>query len=96
MFDEMFTFEKLVELDDRAIRLLLREVGTETLVIALTVGPPKLRQKFMANMSQRAAELFSEDMGTRGPVRLSEGEAQQRKSSAGRTRPCRKRRDSAW
>jgi flagellar motor switch protein FliG len=79
VIDEMFTFEKLVELDDRAIRLLLREAGTETLVIALKVGPPELRQKFMANMSQRAAELFSEDMDTRGPVRLSEVEAQQRK-----------------
>jgi flagellar motor switch protein FliG len=79
IIDEMFTFENLVELDDRAIRLLLREVGTETLGIALKVGPPELRQKFMANMSQRAAELFSEDMDTRGPVRLSEVEAQQRK-----------------
>ncbi|MFM0033011.1 flagellar motor switch protein FliG [Paraburkholderia madseniana] len=83
VIDEMFTFEKLVELDDRAIRLLLREAGTETLVIALKVGPPELRQKFMANMSQRAAELFSEDMDTRGPVRLSEVEAQQRKVRQG-------------
>lgn len=41
--------------------------------------PPELRQKFMANMSQRAAELFSEDMEASGPVRLSEVEAQQRK-----------------
>jgi flagellar motor switch protein FliG len=79
IIDEMFTFEKLAELDDRAIRLLLREVDTQTLVIALKVGPPELRQKFMANMSQRAAELFSDDMETSGPVRLSEVEAQQRK-----------------
>lgn len=79
IIDEMFTFEKLLELDDRAIRLLLREVGTEPLVIALKVGPPELRQKFMANMSQRAADLFSEDMDACGPVRLSEVEAQQRK-----------------
>jgi flagellar motor switch protein FliG len=78
IIDEMFTFDKLVELDDRAIRLLLRGVGTETLVIALKVGPPELRQKFMANMSQRAAELFSDDMETSGPVRLSEVEANQR------------------
>jgi flagellar motor switch protein FliG len=78
IIDEMFTFDKLVELDDRAIRLLLRGVGTETLVIALKVGPAELRQKFMANMSQRAAELFSDDMETSGPVRLSEVEAKQR------------------
>jgi flagellar motor switch protein FliG len=44
----------------------------------LKVGPPELRQKFMANMSQRAAELFSDDMETSGPVRLSEVEAKQR------------------
>ena len=79
IIDEMFTFEKLVDLDDRAIRLLLKDVGTETLVIALKVGPPELRQKFMANMSQRAGDLFSEDMEASGPVRLSEVEAQQRK-----------------
>jgi flagellar motor switch protein FliG len=79
IIDEMFTFENLIGLDDRAIRLLFREVDTQTLVIALKVGPPELRQKFMSNMSQRAAELFSEDMETSGPVRLSEVEAQQRK-----------------
>jgi flagellar motor switch protein FliG len=79
IIDEMFRFEKLVELDDRAIRLLLKEVDSETLVIALKVGPPELRQKFIANMSQRAGDLFSEDMEARGPVRLSEVEAQQRK-----------------
>jgi flagellar motor switch protein FliG len=44
------------------------------------IGPPALRQKFMANMSQRGAYLFSEDMEARGPLRLSsEVEAQQRK-----------------
>jgi flagellar motor switch protein FliG len=75
----MFPFEKLVVLDDRAIRLLLREVDSQTLLIALKVGPPELRQKFMTNMSQRAAELFAEDMEMLGPVRLSEVEAQQRK-----------------
>ncbi|MGA7781212.1 MAG: flagellar motor switch protein FliG [Paraburkholderia sp.] len=77
--DEMFTFENLAELDDRAIQLLLRSVGTEELVIALKVGPPALREKFTANMSQRAADLFSEDLEARGPVRLAEVELQQRK-----------------
>ena len=79
IIEAMFTFEKLVGLDDRAIRLLLREVDSQTLLIALKVGPPELRQKFMTNMSQRAAELFAEDMEMLGPVRLSEVEAQQRK-----------------
>ncbi len=79
IIDQMFTFEKLVELDDRAIRLLLKEVDSQELVVALKVAPPELRQKFMANMSQRAADLFAEDIEARGPVRLSEVEARQRK-----------------
>jgi flagellar motor switch protein FliG len=78
IIDQMFTFEKLIELDDRSIQLLLKEVEAETLIIALKVGPPGLRQKFAANMSQRAAELFLEDLEARGPMRLSEVEAQQR------------------
>jgi flagellar motor switch protein FliG len=76
--DEMFTFEKLVALDDRSIRLLLREIDSQTLIVALKVGPPELTQKFVVNMSRRAAELFVDDMEARGPVRLSEVEMQQR------------------
>jgi flagellar motor switch protein FliG len=76
--DEMFTFEKLLALDDRSIRLLLREIDSQSLIVALKVGPPELRQKFLSNMSQRAAELFAEDIEARGPVRLSEVEMQQR------------------
>jgi flagellar motor switch protein FliG len=76
--DEMFTFEKLLALDDRSIRLLLREIDSQSLIVALKVGPPELLQKFLDNMSQRAAELFAEDLEARGPVRLSEVEMQQR------------------
>jgi flagellar motor switch protein FliG len=79
IIDEIFTFDKLVELDDRAIRLLLKEIDSQALVIALKIAPPALRQKFMANMSRRAADLLSEEMEARGSVRLSEVEAQQRK-----------------
>ena len=76
--DEMFNFEKLVTLDDRSIRLLLKEIDSQTLIVALKVAPPELREKFTVNMSQRVAELFIEDMEARGPVRLSEVELQQR------------------
>ncbi|HEX7937261.1 MAG TPA: flagellar motor switch protein FliG [Paraburkholderia sp.] len=76
--DEMFTFEKLLALDDRSIRLLLKEIDSQTLIVALKVAPPELRERFTVNMSQRAAELFIEDMEARGPVRLSEVELQQR------------------
>jgi flagellar motor switch protein FliG len=68
----------LRDLDDRSIRLLLKEIDAQTLIVALKVGPPELREKFTANMSQRAAELFVEDMEALGPVRLPEVELQQR------------------
>ncbi|HDR9140547.1 TPA: flagellar motor switch protein FliG, partial [Burkholderia vietnamiensis] len=56
-----------------------KEVESETLIIALKGAPPALRQKFLANMSQRAAELLAEDLDARGPVRVSEVETQQRR-----------------
>ncbi len=78
IIDQMFTFENLLELEDRAIQIVLREVESETLIIALKGAQPALRQKFLSNMSQRAAELLAEDLESRGPVRVSEVEAQQR------------------
>ena len=62
----------------RQIQIVLREVESETLIIALKGAQPALRQKFLSNMSQRAAELLAEDLESRGPVRVSEVEAQQR------------------
>jgi flagellar motor switch protein FliG len=78
ILDKMFTFESLVELDNSAIQLILKEVESEALIIAVKGAPPALRQKFLANMSKRAAELFAEDLDTRGPVRVSEVEEKQR------------------
>jgi flagellar motor switch protein FliG len=77
--DQMFVFENLLDLEDRAIQLLLKEVESEALIIALKGAPPALRQKFLSNMSQRAAELLAEDLDARGPVRVSEVETQQRR-----------------
>lgn len=62
IIDQMFTFENLLELEDRAIQIVLREVESETLIIALKGAQPALRQKFLSNMSQRAAELLAEDL----------------------------------
>ncbi|MFC5429088.1 flagellar motor switch protein FliG [Paraburkholderia denitrificans] len=78
IIDQMFVFENLLDLEDRAIQLLLKEVESESLIISLKGAPPPLRQKFLSNMSQRAAELLAEDLDARGPVRVSEVEAQQR------------------
>ncbi|CAG4905731.1 flagellar motor switch protein FliG [Paraburkholderia gardini] len=79
IIDQMFVFENLLDLEDRAIQLLLKEVESESLIISLKGAPPALRQKFLSNMSQRAAELLAEDLDARGPVRVSDVETQQRR-----------------
>jgi len=76
--DKMFVFENLLDLDDRGIQLLLREVQSETLVVALKGTSDTLREKVFKNMSQRAAEMLRDDLEAKGPVRLSEVEAEQR------------------
>lgn len=76
--DKMFVFDNLVDLDDRAIQLLLREVQSETLIVALKGTSDTLRDKIFKNMSQRAAEMLRDDLDAKGPVRLSEVEAEQR------------------
>ena len=74
--DQMFTFDDLINLDDKAIQLLLREIQSEDLVIALKGAEPALRDKIFRNMSQRAAETVREDLEAKGPVKLSEVETQ--------------------
>lgn len=78
MVDEMFLFENLLELEDRSVQLLLKEVESESLIIALKGAPQELREKFLKNMSQRAAEMLREDIEMRGPVRVSQVEAEQK------------------
>ncbi len=78
VMDEMFGFENLLEIDDRGIQLLLREVQSDALIIALKGAPPELRDKILKNMSQRAAEMMREDLESKGPVRVSDVEAQQK------------------
>jgi flagellar motor switch protein FliG len=78
MIDEMFLFENLLELEDRSVQLLLKEVESESLIIALKGAPMELREKFLKNMSQRAAEMLREDIEMRGPVRVSQVEAEQK------------------
>ncbi|GAB3630422.1 flagellar motor switch protein FliG [Pandoraea terrae] len=77
--EEMFVFENLLDVEDRSIQVLLKEIESESLIIALKGAPTELREKFLKNMSQRAAELLREDLESRGPVRVSEVEAEQKK-----------------
>lgn len=78
MIDEMFLFENLLGLEDRSVQLLLKEIESETLIIALKGAPQELREKFLKNMSQRAAESLREDIEIRGPVRVSQVETEQK------------------
>lgn len=76
--DEMFVFENLMGLEDRSIQRLLKEVESDSLIIALKGAPIELRDKFLKNMSNRAAETLREDIELRGPVRVSQVEAEQK------------------
>lgn len=78
IMDNMFTFDDLLKVDDRGIQMLLKEVQTESLIIGLKGATPELREKIFSNMSTRAAETLREDLESRGPVRLSEVEAEQK------------------
>ncbi|EPR3254006.1 flagellar motor switch protein FliG [Enterobacter hormaechei] len=78
IIDEMFLFENLVDVEDRSIQRLLQEVESETLIIALKGADEALRAKFFRNMSRRQSDLMTEDLASRGPVRLSQVEAEQK------------------
>ncbi|MBA7790728.1 flagellar motor switch protein FliG [Citrobacter freundii] len=80
IIDEMFLFENLVvDVDDRSIQRLLQEVDSESLLIALKGAEQPLREKFLRNMSQRAADILrDDDLANRGPVRLSQVENEQK------------------
>lgn len=78
ILDEMFLFENLIEVDDRGIQVLLQQVENNSLAVALKGAPPALLERFLNNMSQRAAQLFREDIEARGPIRMSQIEAEQK------------------
>lgn len=74
----MFVFENLVDVDDRGIQALLREVSSDNLTLALKAADERIKEKILKNMSKRAAEMLREDMEARGPVKLSDVEAAQK------------------
>lgn len=78
IMDNMFTFDDIVKIDDRGVQAVLREIQSESLIVALKGASPELRELIFKNMSTRAAETLREDLEGKGPVRLSEVEAEQR------------------
>jgi flagellar motor switch protein FliG len=76
--DSMFTFDDLIKLDDKGMQAVLKEVSSDSLIIALKAATPELREHVFKNMSTRAAETLREDLESRGPVRVAEVESEQR------------------
>jgi flagellar motor switch protein FliG len=73
----LFTFEDFVHLDDRGIQAIMREVGNDTLTLAMKTATDELKDKIFRNISSRAAEMIKEDLEVMGPVRLSDVERAQ-------------------
>lgn len=76
--DLMFVFDNLAGVDDRGIQALLREVSSDTLIVALKGADAAIREKILSNMSKRAAEILNDDLEAKGPVRLADVEAAQK------------------
>jgi flagellar motor switch protein FliG len=78
IMDKMFVFDNILTIDDKGIQVILREVQSEMLIVALKGATEEMREKIFKNMSSRAAEMMKEDLESKGPVKLSEVEAQQK------------------
>ena len=76
--DLMFVFEDLMDIDDQSIQALLREISSETLLLAQKGADEEVKEKFFRNMSKRASEMLRDDLDAKGPVRVSEVEVAQR------------------
>lgn len=73
----MFTFEDLLKTDDKGMQTILRDIEKDDLGMALKGANDELKEKFLANMSERAAKILQEDMEAMGPVRVADVEAAQ-------------------
>ena len=76
--EEMFVFDNIIDIADRDIQAILLEIPSEGLIIALKGAKEDIKNKILKNMSERAAEMMLEDLNSKGPVRLSEVEKQQK------------------
>ncbi|CAM4077414.1 flagellar motor switch protein FliG [Pseudoalteromonas ostreae] len=76
--DLMFVFENLMDVEDRGIQAILREVQQDVLMKAIKGTDDALKEKILRNMSKRAAEMLADDLEAMAPVRISEVEAAQK------------------
>ena len=89
--DALFVFDNLLDVDDRGMQAILREVQADTLATALKGADEEIREKIFKNMSKRAAEILRDDIASKGPVRLSEVEQAQKEILAVVAAPLRRR-----
>jgi flagellar motor switch protein FliG len=76
--DLMFVFDNLADIDNTGIQALLREIQTDSLVLALRGADESVKEKVLSNMSKRAAEMLRDDLDSGGPVKVSDVEAAQK------------------
>ena len=76
--DLMFVFDNLIDVDDRGIQTILREVQQESLLKAIKGADESLKNKITSNMSKRAAEMLMDDLEALGPISVSEVETAQK------------------
>jgi flagellar motor switch protein FliG len=74
-----FTYEDITKIDDQGIQLILKEVNQEDLLISLKTASDALKEKWMSNMSERAAMMVKEDLESMGPTKISDVEKTQQK-----------------
>ena len=84
----MFVFENLLDVDDRGIQALLREVQSESLIVALRGCNEELREKIFKNMSQRAAEMLRDDLEAKGTGARGRGRGRSRRRSSRSCAAC--------
>ena len=75
--EKMFVFSDLMAVDDRSMQFIVKELSGDVLGLALKGSDEMIRDKFLKNMSERAAEMMMEDMDAKGPVKLSDVEKAQ-------------------
>jgi flagellar motor switch protein FliG len=76
--DNMFTFENLSVVDNRAIQTLMRNVEPDMLMTALKGAQEFVKEKFFDNMSARARVMFIDEMESKGPLRITDVEEAQK------------------
>ncbi|MFT5366353.1 MAG: flagellar motor switch protein FliG [Candidatus Latescibacterota bacterium] len=72
--NQMFVFDDIANLTDREIQMVLREVDTKDLAVALKGGSDEIQERILGNMSERVGTMLKEEMQFSGPVRMSDVE----------------------